>query len=146
MARSNDQGVPMNNPDDVRFNNPYSEEESLSKLRRFLKATQQADALILLQKAEEKANRDSEYRTLLGKVLKFGSTLMYRELFSPFGDYWERSRETFPYFPHSDAVNAIDSAMHKIKLGLDMEAAADECNWLHNHNSDRCKALAAQKL
>ncbi|WP_207308925.1 hypothetical protein [Marinobacter salicampi] len=129
----------MNNPDDVRFNNPYTLPETLTKLRGYLKATQQLDGLALLQKAEAKAGEDVHYAREFEKTFLFGSTVQYRVLFSHFGDYMEKSRKTFPFYPHVDAVNAVDSAMHKLKLGLDLDEIAAEYNWLHNHNSARAE-------
>lgn len=129
----------MNNPDDVRYNNPYPMQESLAKLRFYLKATLQNDGLELLEKAVTKADEDSQFARDFENTILFGSTLEYRELFSHFGNYWESPRSTFPFYPHTDAVNAVDSAMHKVKLGLVLEEVAAEYNWLHNHNSDRAE-------
>ncbi len=126
----------MNHPDDVRHNNPYNLTGTLNGLRFYLSATGQTDGLNLLEKAVLKTSEDTDFSRQFVMTFKYGSTLAIRDLFSHFGDYGEKPRSSFPFYPHVDAVNAIDTAFHKVKLGLDLEAEAAEYNGLHNHNRD----------
>lgn len=64
----------------------------------------------LLNKARALSQLDSKYRSKMEKVFLTGSTVEIRELLSAFGDYFEPSQKEEPYYPHKDAVNAIDSA------------------------------------
>ncbi|MGL4219842.1 MAG: hypothetical protein ACRCSS_04325 [Shewanella sp.] len=98
----------------MRLPNPYTLKETLSKLHDNLVATFNEEALALLGKALSKALDDRTYATLLEETLLRGSTIEIRECLSCFGDYFERSRETEPYYPHHDAVNSIDSALYAI--------------------------------
>ncbi|KAB7685382.1 hypothetical protein GBN23_00620 [Plesiomonas shigelloides] len=70
--------------------------------------------MALLGQALSKALDDRTYAVLLEETLLRGSTIEMRECLSYFGDYFERSRETEPYYPHHDAVNSIDSALYTI--------------------------------
>lgn len=106
-------------------------EERLGSLRLYLTLIRRPCARELLEKAVLKAQEDQAYAKEFEKTLCNGSTLEYRELFSPFGDYWAPPRPEFPPYPHSDAVNCIDSAMHHIKLG-DVEDAIEFYNMMHN--------------
>lgn len=115
--------------------NPYTVEQTLEKLRHYLSATRRTDALELLEKAVSKAAVDSDYSLRMEDALLRGSTLALRDLFSDFGDYFAPSRASFPFYPHSDNVNAIDSAMHHIKLGCEQEAI-DDFNFLHNRPAE----------
>ena len=98
----------------MRLPNPYTLKETLSKLHDSLAATFNEEAQALLGKALSKALDDRSYATLLEEALLRGSTIEIRECLSYFGDYFERSRETEPYYPHHDAVNGIDSALYAI--------------------------------
>ncbi|WP_178080919.1 hypothetical protein [Plesiomonas shigelloides] len=98
----------------MRLSNPYTLKETLSKLHDSLVATFNAEALALLEKALSKALDDRTYATRLEETLLRGSTVEIRECLSCFGDYFESSRETEPYYPHHDAVNGIDSALYAI--------------------------------
>lgn len=98
----------------MRLPNPYSLEETLGKLHDNLAAISNAGALTLLEKAISKALDERIYATLLEDTLLRGSTIEIRECLSCFGDYFERSRETEPYYPHHDAVNGIDCALYAI--------------------------------
>ena len=98
----------------MRLPNPYSLEETLGKLRHSLAATCNEDALTLLEKAVTKARDDRVYAKQFEEALLQGSTIEIREGFSSFGDYFERSRDTPPYYPHHDAVNGIDSTLYAI--------------------------------
>lgn len=100
----------------MRLPNPYSREDTLDKLRDGLAATHKEDALALLEKAVTKAHDDQAYAHTLEEALLRGSTIELRECLGVFGDYFERSRDAFPYYPHHDAVNAIDSMLYTIKL------------------------------
>ena len=98
----------------MRLPNPYSLEETLEKLRHCLKTTSNEDALTLLEKAVTKARDDEVYAKQFEETLLHGSTIEIRECLSCFGDYFERSRDAPPYYPHHDAVNGIDCALYTI--------------------------------
>ena len=98
----------------MRLPNPYSLEETLEKLRHSLTAVSNEDALTLLEKAVTKARDDEAYAKQFEETLLRGSTIEIRECLSCFGDYFERSRDTPPYYPHHDAVNGIDCVLYAI--------------------------------
>ena len=98
----------------MRLPNPYSLEETLEKLRHSLTAVSNEDALTLLEKAVTKAHDDEAYAKQFEEALLRGSTIEIRECLSCFGDYFERSRDAPPYYPHHDAVNGIDCALYAI--------------------------------
>lgn len=98
----------------MRLPNPYALEETLGKLRHSLTAVSNEDALTLLEKAVTKARDDEAYAKQFEETLLQGSTIEIRECLSCFGDYFERSRDTPPYYPHHDAVNGIDCALYAI--------------------------------
>ena len=98
----------------MRLPNPYSLEETLEKLRHSLTAVSNEDALTLLEKAVTKARDDRSYAKQFEETLLQGSTIEIRECLSCFGDYFERSRDAPPYYPHHDAVNGIDCALYAI--------------------------------
>ncbi|QWZ86040.1 hypothetical protein [Aeromonas sp. FDAARGOS 1404] len=98
----------------MRLPNPYSLEETLEKLRHRLAAACNENALTLLEKAVTKARDDEAYAKRLEETLLQGSTIETREYLSCFGDYFERSRDAPPYYPHHDAVNGIDCALYAI--------------------------------
>lgn len=98
----------------MRLPNPYSLEETLGKLRDGLAVTCNEDALALLEKAITKASDDRVYAKQFEETLLQGSSIEIRECLSCFGDYFERSRDTPPYYPHHDAVNGIDSTLYAI--------------------------------
>ena len=98
----------------MRLPNPYSLEETLEKLRHSLTAVSNEGALTLLEKAVTKAHDDEAYAKQFEETLLQGSTIEIRECLSCFGDYFERSRDTPPYYPHHDAVNGIDSTLYAI--------------------------------
>lgn len=105
----------------MKLTNPYTLEDTLEKLR-FRLSTQTdfgsltQDALALLDKSISKAREDAVFAKKMEDTLLRGSTVALREMLSPFGDYRAPPRDTFPWYPHSDAVNAIDTAMHHLKL------------------------------
>lgn len=105
--------------------------ERLSLLKYYLTSIRRPDALELLEKAISKANSDVEYAQVMLDTVLNGSTIEYRELFSPFGDYWAPHRSQFPHYPHLDAVNCIDSAMHSIKRD-EVEESIEFYNNQHN--------------
>lgn len=112
----------------MNVNNPYSLDETLDKLRSELSTkgaeeNRYLDSLELLEKAVSKAREDEAYARQMEVTLLQGSTVELRELLSVFGDYMESPRSEFPWYPHHDAVNGIDTAMHRIKL-----RAAQEVN------------------
>ncbi|WP_429026058.1 hypothetical protein [Aeromonas veronii] len=98
----------------MRLPNPYSLEETLEKLRHYLTTTRNEDALTMLEKAIIKARDDRSYAKQFEETLLRGSTIEIRECLSYFGDYFERSRDAPPYYPHHDAVNGIDCALYAI--------------------------------
>ncbi len=98
----------------MRLLNPYSLEDTLEKLRHYLTTTRNEDALALLEKAVTKARDDEGYAKQFEEALLRGSTIEIRECLSCFGDYFERSRDAPPYYPHHDAVNGIDCALYTI--------------------------------
>ncbi|WP_265453103.1 hypothetical protein [Aeromonas salmonicida] len=98
----------------MRLPNPYSLEETLEKLRHGLAAASNQGALALLEKAVTKARDDRVYAKRLEETLLQGSSIEIRECLSCFGDYFERSRDALPYYPHHDAVNGIDCAFYAI--------------------------------
>ena len=98
----------------MRLPNPFSLEETLEKLRHSLTAVSNEDALTLLEKAVTKARDDEGYAKQFEETLLRGSTIEIRECLSCFGDYFERSRDVPPYYPHHDAVNGIDCALYTI--------------------------------
>ncbi|WP_322862044.1 hypothetical protein [Aeromonas allosaccharophila] len=98
----------------MRLPNPYSLEETLEKLRHGLAVASNEDALTLLEKAVTEARDDRSYAKQFEETLLHGSTVEIRECLSCFGDYFERSRDAPPYYPHHDAVNGIDCALYAI--------------------------------
>ncbi|MEV3823624.1 hypothetical protein [Aeromonas dhakensis] len=68
----------------------------------------------MLEQAVTKARDDRVYAKQFEETLLQGSTVGIRECLSCFGDYFERSRDTPPYYPHHDAVNCIDCAFYAI--------------------------------
>jgi hypothetical protein len=98
----------------MRLPNPYTLEEALEKLRHGLAVASNEEALTLLEKAVAKARDDEVYAKRLEETLLQGSTIEIRECLSCFGDYFERSRDAPPYYPHRDAVNGIDCALYAI--------------------------------
>ena len=97
----------------MRLPNPYSLEETLEKLRHGLAVASNEEALTLLEKAVTKARDDRSYAKQFEETLQ-GSTIEIRDCLSCFGDYFERSRDAPPYYPHHDAVNGIDCALYAI--------------------------------
>ena len=108
----------------MQLPNPYSLEETLEKLRHSLTAVSNEDALTLLEKAVTKARDDEAYAKQFEETLLQGSTIEIRECLSCFGDYFERSRDTPPYYPHHDAVNGIDCALYAILFDAAYQDAA----------------------
>ena len=108
----------------MRLPNPYTLEETLEKLRHRLAAAYNEDALTLLEKAVTKARDDEGYAKQFEETLLQGSTVEIRECLSCFGDYFELSRDTQPYYPHHDAVNGIDCALYAILFDAALPDAA----------------------
>ncbi|WP_429078589.1 hypothetical protein [Aeromonas veronii] len=102
----------------MRLPNPYSQEETLEKLRHGLTTACKEDALTLLEKTVTKARDDKVYARQFEETLLHGSTVEIRECLNCFGDYFERSRDAPPYYPHHDAVNGIDCALYAILFAL----------------------------
>ncbi|MEN3801184.1 hypothetical protein ABDZ32_11430 [Aeromonas veronii] len=107
--------------------NPYTLEETLEKLRDGLAATSSEEALALLEKAVTKARDDEGYAKQFEETLLRGSTIEIRECLNCFGDYFGRSRDSPPYYPHHDAVNGIDSMLYAILF----DAAHPEAEQMH---------------
>ncbi|WP_429066506.1 hypothetical protein [Aeromonas veronii] len=107
----------------MRLPNPYSLEETLEKLRHGLAVASNEDALTLLEKAITKARDDEGYAKQFEETLLQGSTIEIRECLSCFGDYFERSRDAPPYYPHHDAVNGIDCALYAISCSMRLSPA-----------------------
>lgn len=101
--------------DTIKLENYYSLGEALNKLRSVLTATKKTDSLELLEKAISKSLEEPAYEKQMDEALLRGSTVELRELLSAFGEYFGPPRSEFPYYPHHDAVNGIDSAMGAIK-------------------------------
>lgn len=74
-----------------------------------------SDATALLKKAISLAEQNTDFSDQLTNAFDAGSTTELRELFSKFGDYF-KSEESYPWYPHADAVNVIDTALHHIRL------------------------------
>ncbi|OHY88925.1 hypothetical protein BJD16_06215 [Aeromonas sobria] len=72
--------------------------------------------MALLEKAVTKARDDEGYAKQFEEALLRGSTIEIRECLSCFGDYFERSRDAPPYYPHHDAVNGIDCALYAMQF------------------------------
>ncbi|OEC42912.1 hypothetical protein A9G06_04345 [Aeromonas sp. DNP9] len=70
--------------------------------------------MALLEKAVTKARDDEGYAKQFEEALLGSSTIEIRECLCCFGDYFERSRDAPPYYPHHDAVNGIDCALYTI--------------------------------
>ena len=111
----------------MRLPNPYSLEETLEKLRHCLTNACNEEALALLEKAVAKARDDEAYAKQLEEALLQGSTIEIRECLNCFGDYFGRSRDSPPYYPHHDAVNGIDSTLYAILF----DAAHPEAEQMH---------------
>ncbi|HDO1358294.1 TPA: hypothetical protein P2Q89_003812 [Aeromonas veronii] len=111
----------------MRLPNPYTLEETLEKLRHSLTTASKKDALTLLEKAVTKARDDRVYAKQFEETLLHGSTVEIHECLSCFGDYFERSREVPPYYPHHDAVNGIDCALYAMLF----DAAYPEADQTH---------------
>jgi hypothetical protein len=117
----------------IKLEDHYTLPEALEKVRFVLTATRWDDSLALLDKAISKASEDASYAKEMESALLRGSTLELRDLFSAFGDYWAGPRAEFPYYPHSDAVNAIDSSVGMIKHDAlnpgSLQESIDFCNY-----------------
>lgn len=118
----------------MRLPNPYTLEETLDKLRDGLAAPHKEDALALLEKAVTQAHDDQAYAHTLEDALLRGATIEIRECLGVFGDYFERSRDSFPFYPHHDAVNAIDTMLYTIKLDAITPGTLQEAIGFANHD------------
>lgn len=105
--------------DTVKLGDYYSLEQALDLLRQVLTAVKGDHvALELLEKAVDRARSDQAYANEMKEAILFGSTIEWREMFSVFGAYFQPPRAEFPFYPHSDAVNKVDSALGAIKFDL----------------------------
>lgn len=100
--------------------------EMLETLRHVLRETQRRDSLELLEKAVSKSLVDHDYAVAMEETILRRSTVALRELLSVFGDYFGPPRSEFPFYPHHDAVNGIDSALGAIKYGSRNPGALQE--------------------
>lgn len=80
-----------------------------------------------------KARDDGVYAEQLEETLLHGSTLEIRECLSSFGDYFERARDSPPYYPHHDAVNGIDSMLYAILFDVIHPGTLEE---VHNEPAE----------
>jgi len=118
----------------MRLPNPYSLVETLEKLRHGLAAASNQGAQELLEKAVAKAHDDEAYARQFEEALLRGSTIEIRECLSCFGDYFERSRDAPPYYPHHDAVNGIDCALYTILF--DAPGSSNQDHQVPHHDPD----------
>lgn len=111
---------------------------TIEKLSKLLRADK--EALALLDKALEKAKNDVDYANQLEEALLKGSTVECREAFSYFGNYL---RDTGPFYPHTNAVNFIDTAMYYLKMGfIDSEGRRREVPDLYDQDKlEICAAI-----
>jgi hypothetical protein len=115
----------------VKLVNPYSLDDTLAKLRYVLSETSsrtnhQKDALDLLEKAVAKSHVDLAYANEMEETLLRGSTVAIRKWLAVFGDYLGPPKSEYPWYPHHDAVNGIDTAMHVIKFDAVYPGAIQE--------------------
>tara|TARA_R100000687_G_scaffold83675_1_gene88525 strand:- start:9482 stop:10111 length:630 start_codon:yes stop_codon:yes gene_type:complete len=90
--------------------------QTLELLHKELQLKNHVDAIALLDKSIETAKTDEVFNQRFNAAFETGSTVEFRELFSEFGNYFKQSSESFPWYPHEDAVNAIDTAIHHVRL------------------------------
>lgn len=130
----------------MRLTNPYTLEQTLSKLRKAIQADK--DAVDLLDKALDKSKCDTFYAKQLEEAFLKGSTIECRQAFSPFGDYLETSRrDVEPFYPHRHAVNIIDTALYYVKAGfLDDDGGKREVPDLKDSVSLEISAAVAETL
>lgn len=96
-------------------------------LKRSLSETKRQNALLLLEKAILKTQKDKEYLALFSNTLRNYDTLKGRVLFADWGNY---AGEEYPY-SHSNAVDSIDTALGHI-LWDTVEEGIELYNHLHN--------------
>ena len=99
--------------------------EVIDLTREYLVRTDRQHGVELLDKAIDLASRSDAYAAQMNEAIMNGGTVELRELLSEFGDYFEKPRSTFPYYPHHDAVNAVDTAKYHVKIGDFEESVAD---------------------
>jgi hypothetical protein len=112
--------------DTVKLAQHYSLDDVVAKLRHVLAVTHKTDSLDLLEKSVSKSREDDSYARTMADALLRGSTVELRELFSVFGKYFAPPRSEYPFYPHSDAVNGVDSAMGAIKFDTLKPGALDD--------------------
>lgn len=102
-------------------------DEVLDKLRHVLTVKAAAakrmshpvhSSIELLDKAIAKARESEAYAQKMADALLRGSTVELRDLLSDFGNYFGPPSSTFPFYPHADAVNGIDSVLGAIKFEI----------------------------
>lgn len=134
------------------LSNPYSFEQTIDKLQRYISGSAPAslfiDAVVLLKNAVEKSQTDPIYAKQLEEALLKGSTVECREVFSVFGEYLDCTRrDTEPFYPHRHAVNVIDTALYYLKMGfVDDECKRKEVPDLDNFKSLEISAIVANPL
>jgi len=109
----------------LKLLNPFSVSQTIDLLRYILDATRRHSGLALLEQSIERSKSDPNYQLAMETTLLTGSTLEFRTLFSVFGEYFGPPQSTYPFYPHTDSVNQIDSAMHVLKLGCIEESIID---------------------
>mgnify|MGYP006165507711 CR=1 FL=1 len=128
----------------MRLSNPYTLEQTLSKLLKAIYTD--TNAVALLEKALDKAKSDTVYAKQLEEALLKGSTIECREVFCAFGHYFQRS-DTFPWYAHADAINAIDTALYYVKAGfLDADGNKREVPDLNDSVSLEISAAIAETM
>lgn len=80
-----------------------------------IEISKHSEATVLLKKAISLAEQNDEFSNQLTQTFHAGSTSELRELFSKFGEYF-KTEESYPWYPHADAVNVIDTALHHIRM------------------------------
>lgn len=106
----------------------FTANQTVDLLLYILDAINWQSSIDLLQQATALAKSNEFYRDKMGKTLLEGSTIAVRDLFSEFGNYFEPSRASYPFYPHTDAVNFIDVALHWIRLDCFEDSIKDYKN------------------
>lgn len=99
----------------LTLTNPHSLEETIRLVKIHLAERKDDVSLNLFAKAIYRAAMDVDFAAQFEDYLLNGSTLEGRAVFEVFGEYMQPYQGWPTPFPHSDAVNGIDSALHSIK-------------------------------
>lgn len=101
------------------------------ELRRFCYLRNWTEAVNLLDASFALADKDSNFASRLNTLLLSDepTTIELRDLMEIFGRYGAAGRrESFPFYPHTDAVNGIDSALLHYRRGDIEEILQSEVN------------------